>query len=180
MAFSVQDDNGSVVDANAYVDLAYFNSYHTDRNVTNVVDGNYENADVQAAIIKATDFIDSRYSFVGDRKGQNQVTEWPRFDAEDKDEYLIFGIPHQVKEACAELALAELEAPGSLFPSIPTDASGRQVKRSRSKLDVLESEVEYFGGDNPTQSTRPPVFYTADWRLRRSGLVESSRRIARG
>lgn len=180
MAFTPQDDAGSVAGANAYIDLAYFTAYHTDRNVTNVVDGNYETADIQAAIIKATDFIDSRYSFVGDRKSRDQTTEWPRYDAEDRDEYLIFGIPHQVQEACAELALAELETAGSLFPTIPTDASGRQIKSQSSKLDVLESSVEYFGGDSGSASTRPPIFYTADWRLRRSGLVESSRRIARG
>jgi hypothetical protein len=180
MAFTVQDSNGSVAGANAYIDVAFFNTYHTDRNVTDVVDGNFETAAIQAAIILATDFIDSRYQFVGDRKSRDQTTEWPRFDAEDRDEYLVFGIPHQVEEACAELALAELNSAGSLFPTIPTDASGRQIKSQSSKLDVLESSVEYFGGDSGAASTRPPIFYTADWRLRRSGLVESSRRIARG
>jgi hypothetical protein len=179
MAFLVQDDAGSVVGANAYVSVAEFTSYHTDRNVTAVIDSDYELAAIQAAIILASDYLDSRYSYVGEKRTGNQPMSWPRFDAEDRDDHIIFGIPQVIKEACSELALANLQVPGSLFPVITQDATGQGVKRSRQKLDVLETEVEYFG-DSAAAAQKPPVFYQADWRLQRSGLLLARNRLVRG
>lgn len=180
MAFSVQDSIGSVTDANAYIAVAFFTAYHTDRNVAKVVNGDFDNVDIQGAIVLATDYLDSRYRYIGSRRSNLQVTDWPRFDAEDSDEYLVTGIPHQIEEACAELALAELEVAGSLFPITPADPSGQAVKKTSKKLDVLETSIEYFGGDNASQAIRPPVFHQAEWRLKRSGLLASNRTIARG
>ena len=180
MAFSVQDDNGSVVDANAYIDVAFFNTYHSDRNVTDVVDGNFELLDVQGAIVLASDYLDSRYSYVGERRSSLQTTEWPRFDAVDRDDYVVFGVPTIIKEACADLALAELKQAGSLFPDITFDSTGQGIKRIKNKLDVLENEIEYFGGNSPQSAQKSPIFYQADWRLKRSGLLLSRRRLVRG
>ena len=180
MAFTVQDDQGSVTDANAYIDVAFFNTYHTDRNVTDVVDGNFETADIQGAIVLASDYLDSRYGYVGEKRSSLQTTQWPRFDAVDRDEYIVFGIPQVIKEACADLALAEIKQAGSLFPDITFDSTGQGIKRIRNKLDVLENEVEYFGGDSPQAAQRSPIFYQADWRLKRSGLLLSRRRLVLG
>lgn len=180
MAFSVQNDSGSVADANAYIDAAYYKDYHTDRGTASVVNSDFTNAEIQQAIIKATDYLDSRYSYVGSKRQQTQTTQWPRFDAVDRDEYVVTGIPLQVKQACAELTQSELESPGSLFPSVPTDSSGQAVKKISEKLDVLEKSVEYFGGEDPGSAVRPPVFYTADWRLKRSGLLINARQVVRG
>lgn len=180
MAFTVQTDQGTVADANSYIDVVFFNTYHTDRNVSQVADGNFDvDPDIQGALIKATDYLDSRYQYVGEKRNQSQTTEWPRYDAEDYNDDLIFGIPQQIKEACAELALAELLAPGSLFPSVSQDSSGQGVKRTRQKLDVLETEIEYFG-DNAAAATKLPQFYQADWRLKRSGLLAARRRLILG
>lgn len=179
MAFTVQNDQGGVTGANAYIDAAFFKAYHTDRNVTSVIDGDFEDGAIQGAIVLATDFLDHRYSYVGERKQAEQETEWPRFDARDRDDWLRVGIPAVIKEACAELALAELQSASSLFPGVTFDPSGQGVKRKTEKLDVLEETTEYFG-DTPGASARPPVFYQADWRLKRSGLLLSRRRIVRG
>lgn len=180
MAFSVQDDSGSVADANAYIDVAYYKAYHTDRGAASVLNSDYSDAEVRQAIVKATDYLDSRYSYVGSKRVQTQTTQWPRFDAVDRDEYVVTGIPLQVKQACAELALSELLSPSSLFPAVPTDSSGLAVKKVREKLDVLETETEYFGSNDPNAALRPPVFYTADWRLKRSGLLLNMRQVVRG
>jgi len=180
MAFTVQNDSGSIADANAYIDVAFFTAYHTDRNVASVADGDFDaDPDIQGAIVKASDYLDSRYNYIGSRRVRTQPMEWPRWDAIDKDDYTVNGIPQEIKEACAELALAELNSPGVLFPSVSQDASGQGVKRLKQKLDVLETEVEYFG-DSAAASQKQPQFYTADWRLRRSGLLISSRGTVRG
>lgn len=180
MAFLVQDDQGSVVDATAYIDAAFFTAYHTDRNVTAVADGDFDvDPDIQGAIVKASDYLDSRYRYIGTRRVRTQPMEWPRWDAIDKDDLLVSGIPQEVKEACAELALAELNSPGVLFPTVSQDSSGQGVKKFKQKLDVLEVETEYFG-DSASSAQKQPQFYTADWRLKRSGLLVSNRGVVNG
>jgi len=178
MAFTVQDDQGSVADANSYVTVAFYKAYHTDRNVGQVINVLNSDTEIQAALVLATDFLDSRYSFVGQRRTQDQTTEWPRYDALDVNDYVVTGIPKAIQEACAELALAELLTAGSLFPVVATDTSGLDVKRTKKKLDVLEEETEYFGTGGGT-SAKTPIFHTADWRLKRSGLLRARNRIVR-
>lgn len=179
MAFLVQDDQGSIVGANSYVAVADFNSYHTDRQVADILNGNFDNDPIQGALILASDYVDSRYSYVGEKQTATQPMQWPRYDAEDRDEHIVFGIPQVVKEAVSELALAELQSPGSLFPGVSVDATGQGVKKTRKKLDVLELETEFFG-ESAGAAKRLPVFYQADWRLKRSGLLTSSRGLVRG
>lgn len=62
MALTVQNSDGSVSGANAYVTLAEFKSYHGDR-------GNdysaFSDPQINSAIIRATDFIDTRFAFRG-------------------------------------------------------------------------------------------------------------------
>lgn len=173
MAFTVQDDGGNVPGANSYATVEQFYAHHVDRGAAEP--NEYPEADVQRALVLATDYIDSRYTFVGERQAANQTTEWPRYNAEDASGHLRLGLPDEVVEACCELALAELQSPGALFPSVSQDATGQSVKRTRTKVDVVETEVEYFDA-----AQRPPVFNRADWRLRRSGLVDASRRVVRG
>jgi len=179
MAFSVQNDQGSISDANSYITVAFYKSYHTDRGVAQVINVVNTDGEIQSALILATDYLDSRYKFIGEKRVVDQATEWPRFDAEDIDDNLVTGLPHQVEEACAELALSQLLSPGSLFPSVTQDPSGQGVKRTKKKLDVLELETEYFGS-NATTALRSPVFYQADWRLKRSGLLDNASRLKLG
>lgn len=60
----VQDDDGDVANANAYITLAFFQSYHTNRGN----DYSDSSSDEQkAAIIRATDYLDTRFDFRGVR-----------------------------------------------------------------------------------------------------------------
>lgn len=60
----VQDDAGDVANTNSYITLAFFQSYHTNR-------GNSYSAftddQCKAAIIRATDYLDTRFDFRGVR-----------------------------------------------------------------------------------------------------------------
>lgn len=62
MTLKVQNSYGSVASANAYITLAEFKSYHDDRgnDYSGFIDAKLENA-----IIKATDFLDTRFNFLG-------------------------------------------------------------------------------------------------------------------
>lgn len=74
-----QNDTGDAVGANCYHDLAYFKAYHDSR-------GNsyspFTDDQIKAGIIRATDYLDTRFDFKGVKLNGNplivQTTEWPR------------------------------------------------------------------------------------------------------
>jgi hypothetical protein len=177
MAFTLQDDTGLVTDANAYIDATFYKTYQGDRGVDVTL---FTDPEVQQAIIIATDYIDTRFRYVGDRQNDrsDQTTEWPRLDAVDRDHRLLNGIPLVVKQACAEYTLFQLTN-GPLFVTTTNSATGRAIKRSFSKVDVIEEETEYFQG--PVGAEPPmPVYHVADQRLISAGIVEGpSGKLAR-
>lgn len=139
MTFTVED--GSIVaGANSLVDLAFANSYHSDRNNLGW-DGS--DAVKQAALTKSTDYLQEKYSWKGCEVSADQSLNWPRSGivnvADDK-------IPDRVKQAVCVLALEALTA--ALNPSVSPNG---QVKFK--KVDVIE--VEYFAA--PFTSTKRPA-----------------------
>lgn len=103
MAITVED--GTIVaNANAYCDVAYVTAYASARGL----DFAGGSADQEAAIIKATDYIDARYTFNGARVSAAQELAWPRTGAWDRSEGIEIGstvIPSALKRAVAELAV---------------------------------------------------------------------------
>jgi hypothetical protein len=132
--------NGNL--ANALISVEYADDYHSLRG------NSLWTGDVtakQAAIIRATDYIEQVYGprFVGQVANYPQVLSWPRYTtAYDNDV-----IPEPLKKATAELALDALSGP--LSPNLTSEP---QVKRE--KVDVLE--VEYFEA-RPRATVRPAV-----------------------
>jgi hypothetical protein len=166
MAFTLQTDEGDVEGANAYIDVAFFTTYHTDRGVDAVINGEYSDTQIQAAIIRATDHIDSK-RFGGCKEDEDQATEFPR-DLWD-------GIPVKIQQATAEYALRALSSEGvvSIAPDPEVDARGLQVASKTEKVGPLEESTTYVQG----KSNVLPSYPTADRLL--SSFVISSRRVYR-
>lgn len=180
MAFVIQTTAGNVADANAYIADTFFTTYHTDRGVASVIAVDFTQTQIEEAIIIATDYIDTRFRYIGDRQNDRstQTTEWPRLDAVDRDQRLLNGIPLVVQQACAEYALFQL-AGGPLYVSTTNPVTGQKTKRTFSKVDVIEDEIEYFQG--PVGGTPDmPIYHVADQRLISAGVVEGpSGKLAR-
>lgn len=160
MALVVEDGSGLEL-ANAYWALVDVNTYHSDRNNTAWAD--FTDAQKNAAIIRATDYIDKRFGkrFRGYRSDKSQALEWPRFDAEDNDGFYISGIdavPRNLQKAMAEYALRAAQigvlAPDPVAPvpaqSMESGAEERdpsvitgEVLRSRDKVGPIEEERWY-------------------------------------
>lgn len=123
MAFEVETGDGSPT-ANAYISIAFFADYHTDRGRT--VPGSATAQ--QQAIVRATDYIDKRFGrrFRGYSQSQRQALEWPRIDAFDNDDFILDTIPKQLQWACAEYALITLRD-GELLPNPPLPAPSQAV-----------------------------------------------------
>ena len=158
-SFTVQDDNGTVVDANAYISAQEFKDYHDSRG------NSYTNTDalIQKAIVKATDYLDGRFNFVGFRRYSDQTTAWPRWDAIDITDRFLRGIPDPIKHATAEYALRAMTA--TLAPDPTYDASGRGLSKVRKKVGPIETDKTFSG------AFVMPIYPAADRKLYQWGLV---------
>ena len=174
MAFIVQTPDSPISTATAYIDVAAFKAYHDDR-------GNdyssSQDTDIEEAIVRATDYIDARWTFAGYRDDADQSTECPRSGVKDsKTGFWLNGYPPELEEACAEYAFSACS--GSLYPSPNVDATGKAVKKTRKKAAVLEQETEYF---NASQAQTWTAFPVADGKMVRTRLLMSRRRtLGRG
>lgn len=106
-----------------YGDATGFTAYFTARGKT--VSGSWHTADINAALLVASEWIDGIYgpSFIGHKTGGfTQEREWPRTGAQARatgvwGSYYNFPtdvIPDEVKNATYEAAYRQLSTPGSL------------------------------------------------------------------
>lgn len=137
MAFTVQT-NPPTVDANAYITVAEFRAYHSDRgrDFTSFTD-----AKVQVAIVLATQYMDVAFEFGGYRVAADQTTEFPRQALYNCRNDRLVGIPRPVKFACAEYAMRALTSP--LLPDPDRDTSGQFVKSKSETVGPISERVEY-------------------------------------
>lgn len=103
MAFKVEDGS-AYSDSNSYASTAEADAYLADRGVTGWA---ADTAAKQVALVKASDFIDAAFKFLGGRVSDSQAMAWPRSGAQDVVELRAIGssvVPAAVKRACIELA----------------------------------------------------------------------------
>ena len=172
MALILQNTDGTVAGANAYITVQQFKDYHADRGADTSA---FDDEAIEAAVIRATDYLDQRFNFVGKKRlGRDQTTEWPRSDARDRDSYYINGIPPEVKEACCEYALRALAA--ELNPDPERNASGLAVLSKSEAVGPISESVTFVGG----AVFQMPKYPAADQKLVRAGLVRSGGTLLRG
>lgn len=106
MALLVEDGTGKT-EADAYVTLAEFRSYCSNRAMR------YEAEDyaIEAAIRSATEWIDTQARYKGARLKATQMREFPRSGLSDWSGYEVTGVPSRVKWACCEAAYKALTEP---------------------------------------------------------------------
>ncbi len=133
MAFLLEDGTG-VDGANAYVTETELGTYTDDRSIT------LATGDAEAAIIRATNFIDSTYRqrFVGYRThGRDQGLEWPRTGVLDAQYFPINGneIPTEIKFATCEAAIRELTDPGSMTADLERGGAIKLLKAGSVEIE---------------------------------------------
>lgn len=203
MAVNVQDDAGDVANANAYISVADFKAYHDDRGNSYGTD----DAAIGVAIVRATDYIDTRFQFVGVKNSGTQTTQWPRIasagtqlvETLDNDTFSPFivvgvpptdpillvgpngetitGIPQAIKNATAEYALRSLNGQGVLYQDAPAPAGGRLINSITNKVDVIEQSITY--AESLPGAVVLPAYPIADLMLARAGLILAGRTLIR-
>jgi len=172
MALILQNDSGSVSDANAYIDVAFFKAYHESRGF--IASGPDVDTDIDTAIVRATDYIDTRFNFIGYRAKYGQSTQWPRSNAVNRDRGLESDIPSAVKRATAEYAKIALEQ--VLNPNPDRDDSGAAVLSRSEAVGPLSESVRFAKAG----MFEMPKYPLADRLLINAGLVIRNNQIRRG
>lgn len=172
MALVVQSDEGDVTGANSYISYEYFEEYLADRNVDI---GTPADEVVEAALIRATEYIDNRFRFVSRRLDPEQTTAWPREYAYNLDGDHVEGIPTVIKYATAEYALVVVQG-GALWttPTTVADPSGRLVEEKEQRVGSLLERTKYAVAYGVPYLQFP----VADNILSSSGFLMSAKRRA--
>lgn len=168
MTLIVEDGTG-LTTANGYIAASYFTTHFTDRGIDVSA---YNTAAVEAAIVRATDYVDKRFGpkFRGFRKTRLQALEWPRLDAFDNDDYLYYSedaVPRPLEKAVAEYALLAaqltnlLPTPARPFPvldpvtgTVTSSASGALDFESK-KVGPIEVKKSYVDMSQISNTYKP-------------------------
>ncbi len=149
MAFVVEDGTG-LSNSNGYISDTFFTEYHTDRG-RDLNDPDtaaaWTVAQINAATVVASDFIDSKFFFVGLRLLATQSMEWPRTNAFYNDGRIASGVPVEIEECVAELALKQLS--GEIAPDPEYSDTNTPVTQLRQKVGPIEEETHFGDGGNP-------------------------------
>lgn len=154
MALTVEDGTG-VAGADAYVSLEDCTAY---ANAHELNDWLNATADQDAAIRRATAFLDRTYTWKGYKTwGRSQTLAWPRVEVLDEEDNEILGteIPIEIVQATCELAAYEAANPGALTPAVTATSF---VTRER----VGDIEVNYAVAGGSAEAMRPTLIGVED------------------
>jgi len=157
MALTVEDGSG-IPNSDALISVLDATAYHAARGNAAWASVSYSEGDREAAIRRATAFLSNSFTWAGLRShNRNQALAWPRSGVVDQEGNGIDSdeIPIEVSDACAEIALRELVAPGAMNPDF---TSSELVKREK----VGQIEVEYALSSTNADAQRPVLLVVRD------------------
>jgi hypothetical protein len=166
----VVEDGTGLSTANVYISLADATEYHRVRGNGLWGPAATEN-DMCVALIRATQYLDTRWVWTDVRAKTAQTLGFPREEVYDVDgNDVSASVPLEIKDACCEYALAVLGTGVALVELSPTpdQSTGIKVTMQRDKVGSLETETRYDTG----VGVRFTVTYPhADRIIKRSGYA---------
>ncbi len=165
MAFQPQDNDGNVDNANSYVDVATIRAYWLDRGVDLSLKTDDE---VQVAAIKATDYLDARYKWVGYQLRRLQGTLWPRGGVTS----FLRGIPPALSDATCMMAQRAFTK--ELMPDPTYDPSGGKVTSVLKEVGPIKTQTQYSESSGASIASTTPQYPEVTLMLQGAGLISSS------
>ena len=166
MAFTPQDKDGTVDGANAYTDPTTVRAYWMDRGVDLTA---RTDAELQAAIVNATTYLDGRYKWVGYQIRRLQGTQWPRGGVTS----FLRGLPPALVTATCMMANRALTGK-PLMPDPTFDASGGKVIESLKEVGPIKVQTKYSESVGASASASTPDYPEVTLTLQAAGLIGSS------
>ena len=154
MALTPEDGTG-LANADALTDLATVDAYHTARG-----NSTWTGTDTvkEQAIRRASTYLSNSFAWQGyPKNGRAQAMAWPRYDVIDRYGYGVASdsVPKEIVNACAEIALRELVAPGSMNPDVTPSET---VKRAKAG----PAEIEFANFRTDAEASRPILLIVRD------------------
>lgn len=146
MAFTTEDGTG-LEDANALVSVAGFLNYWADRGLDlSDTDGEL----IQAAIVKATDYMELRYSqkWKGIKTVATQGVSWPRKRIYTREGIAVAddAVPKKVMAACYEYTKRALDA-----ELLPDPVGNANIVSQTETVGPISTSITYAGGISATK-----------------------------
>ena len=128
MAFIVEDGTG-LADSNSYASVQEYRDYAELRNidVTSELD-----ATIQGYLVRATDYLDLTYEYLGEKLTETQMLEFPRLV-----DNVNIELPIRIKNATIEMAL-EQSSGATIFKN-----TTKNITALRNKVGSVETETKY-------------------------------------
>lgn len=130
----IKENGTGLSTANSYADVDDFKNWADDRAIDY---SSFPDIDIAGALVTATTWIDTRYTFKGTALNETQSLLLPTDT--------VSVTPNVVKSTCQA---AHYQLAGLLMQSATTTG----IKSQRKKLDVLETETVYQDGATQKQS----------------------------
>ncbi|URA07000.1 virion structural protein [Xanthomonas phage Elanor] len=174
MAFTLQDNDGNIDNANAYTDEATVRAYWMDRGVDLTAK---TDAELEVAIVLATSYLDGRYKWVGWQRRRLQGTQWPRGGVTS----FLRGLPPALITATCMMANRALSGK-PLIPDPTFDPSGQKVTESTKKVGPIEVSLKFAESHGSNPAASGPQYPEVTLALQAAGLIGSgnSGEVARG
>jgi hypothetical protein len=148
MAFVLEDGTG-LTNSNAYISLVEYRAYWLDRGVD---EGDVDDDELRAAIVKATMYVDTAFKFRGQIKSSTQALQFPRAYLYDELGLAIEGLPTRLKNGVAEYAKRARTVDLWNVPEVDTTGL---VTSKREKVGPIETEFQYQAGSVQTFKPYP-------------------------
>lgn len=172
--FEVQDPDTPTETANAYISVDELKDYCDGRGIDYSAKTDDE---IEQAIVRATDYMDGRWTYAGYRYDSDQSTECPRRDVYDSYGYNVDGFPRAFILACCAYTVIDLIDGKTLMPNSQDNTAAGMIIKERKKVDEIEREYQY----SENKGFQWPRWPLPDKFMRQSGLITSVRRtLGRG
>lgn len=148
----IAEDGTGRTDANTLVALDVAKAYWDGRGVSYSA---FTDDVISAALVRSSAFLTNAFTWVGIKVNQRvQTMCWPRFDAYDREGWIILTneIPREVIAACCEIAIYEAANPGAMAPSVVLSGQVRSEQ-------VGAIRTEYTNLYSSAAATRPTLVY---------------------
>jgi len=185
MTMIVEDGTG-VANANSCTTVAFVQAYFDDRGGNTAWDALATEAEKEYILIKATDYIEKRFSekWIGDKNDNTNELSWPRYNVYDRHQRLLYSnveIPPELQKAVGEYAVRAITAALIADPS----TQGLEVEEVEKKIGPIEKREKFMKNGGLRQKSslvRDSVFKeypAADLLLEKFLARTSSKRMTR-
>lgn len=162
--------------ATTYSSLKKANEYHATR-------GNPKEWETASdalkleAMLASSEYLDSKYLFVGRPETTTQVRQWPRSSAYDRYSRRIEGVPPQIEDSVAILALEYVNGK-RFFGTIDAGTTTGEVEMERVRVGSIEVSTGFTSGTGGGSTF--DRFPAVDALLGAAGLIETGSQRVRG